>query len=75
MFVLLHWGPVPPLPPPLFPHCSFCSAQQIIEVNSVLRQGLEKGLPISNLMENWDFLQVGCSWLQSDAHVCETMYV
>ncbi len=32
-------------------------SQQIIDVNSVLRQGLEKGLPITNLMENWDFLQ------------------
>jgi DNA-directed RNA polymerase III subunit RPC1 len=31
---------------------------QIIEVNNVLRQGLEKGLAIANLMENWDFLQV-----------------
>jgi hypothetical protein len=30
-----------------------------VEVNGVLRQGLEKGLPIVNLMENWDFLQVG----------------
>ena len=36
-------------------------APQIIEVNNVLRQGLEKGLPISNLMENWDFLQVRSS--------------
>ncbi|KAG2499255.1 hypothetical protein HYH03_002834 [Edaphochlamys debaryana] len=36
---------------------------QIIEVNNVLRQGLEKGLPISNLMENWDFLQVQCAML------------
>lgn len=44
-------APCPPLPPPLL--------QQIIEVNNVLRQGLAKGLPISNLMENWDFLQVG----------------
>lgn len=32
---------------------------QIVEVNNILRQGLEKGLPIVNLMENWDFLQVG----------------
>jgi hypothetical protein len=31
---------------------------QIIEVNNILRQGIEKGLPIVNLMENWDFLQV-----------------
>jgi len=34
----------------------------------VLRQGLEKGLPISNLMESWDFLQVracfACSVVQ-----------
>ncbi|GLC35764.1 hypothetical protein PLESTM_000363300 [Pleodorina starrii] len=36
---------------------------QIIEVNNVLRQGLEKGLPINNLMENWDFLQVQCAML------------
>jgi hypothetical protein len=27
--------------------------QQIIEVNNVLRQGLERGLPVQNLMENW----------------------
>ena len=28
----------------------------------MLRQGLERGLPVQNLMENWDFLQVqgGC---------------
>jgi hypothetical protein len=32
--------------------------QQIIEVNNGLRHGLDKGLPISSLMENWDFLQV-----------------
>lgn len=24
----------------------------------MLRQGLEDGLPVANLMENWDFLQV-----------------
>ena len=34
---------------------------QIIEVNNVLRQGLEKGLAIVNLMENWDFLQIQCA--------------
>ena len=34
---------------------------QIIEVNNVLRQGLEKGLAITNLMENWDFLQIQCA--------------
>jgi hypothetical protein len=32
--------------------------QQIIDVNNGLRHGLEKGLPIASLMENWDFLQV-----------------
>ncbi|KXZ56345.1 hypothetical protein GPECTOR_1g305 [Gonium pectorale] len=36
---------------------------QIIDVNNVLRQGLEKGLPIGNLMENWDFLQVQAAML------------
>jgi len=30
-------------------------------VNNVLRQGLEKGLAINNLMENWDFLQLQCA--------------
>lgn len=34
--------------------------QQIIEVNGVLRQGLVMGLPITSLMENWDFMQVPC---------------
>lgn len=34
---------------------------QIIEMNNILRQGLEKGLAIANLMENWDFLQVQCA--------------
>ena len=34
---------------------------QIIEVNNVLQQGLDKGLAIVNLMENWDFLQVQCA--------------
>jgi DNA-directed RNA polymerase III subunit RPC1 len=37
--------------------------QQIIEVNNVLRQGLAMGLPIQNLMENWDFLQVQAAML------------
>ncbi|GAX79763.1 hypothetical protein CEUSTIGMA_g7204.t1 [Chlamydomonas eustigma] len=36
---------------------------QIIEVNNVLRQGLAMGLPIQNLMENWDFLQVQAAML------------
>ncbi len=31
---------------------------QIVETNNVLRQSLERGLPVNNLMENWDFLQV-----------------
>ena len=34
---------------------------QIIEVNNVLRQGLEKGLAVNNMMENWDFLQIQCA--------------
>ena len=34
---------------------------QIIEVNNVLRQGLEKGLAIMNFMEQWDFLQCQCA--------------
>ncbi|WIA12568.1 hypothetical protein OEZ85_006229 [Tetradesmus obliquus] len=36
---------------------------QIIEVNNGLRHGLEKGLPIVSLMENWDFLQVQAAML------------
>ena len=31
---------------------------QIVEINNILRAGVDKGLPIVNLMENWDFLQV-----------------
>ena len=31
---------------------------QILEMNSSIRTGLEKGLPIGNLMENWEFLQI-----------------
>jgi hypothetical protein len=27
-------------------------------VNNVLKQGLDMGLPITTLMESWDFLQV-----------------
>ncbi|CAI5953520.1 unnamed protein product [Closterium sp. NIES-64] len=30
----------------------------IIEVNSALRLGIQKGLPMPNLVENWDFLQL-----------------
>ena len=36
---------------------------QIIEVNNVLRQGIEKGQPVVNLMENWDYLQVQAAML------------
>ncbi|KAK9819626.1 hypothetical protein WJX72_000381 [[Myrmecia] bisecta] len=40
---------------------------QIIEVNNILRQGLEKGLPVANLMENYDFLQMQCAmYINSD---------
>ena len=31
---------------------------QIIEINNVLRQGLERGLAVTNMMENWEFLQI-----------------
>ncbi|KAG1663389.1 hypothetical protein FOA52_011666 [Chlamydomonas sp. UWO 241] len=31
---------------------------QIVETNNVLHQSLDCGLPVNNLMENWDFLQV-----------------
>jgi len=31
---------------------------QIIEINNVLKQGLERGLAVTNMMENWDFLQI-----------------
>ncbi|KAK9865213.1 hypothetical protein WJX84_010418 [Apatococcus fuscideae] len=34
---------------------------QIIETNNVVRKALEEGLPISTLMENWDFLQNQCA--------------
>jgi hypothetical protein len=44
-------------PPTRTPPCR--APQQIIEVNSELRQGLARGLPISSLAEHWDFLQVG----------------
>jgi hypothetical protein len=33
----------------------------VVQVNNVLRQGIDKGLAINNLMENWDFLQLQCA--------------
>lgn len=40
---------------------------QIVEVNNMLKQGVEKGLPISNLMDNWDSLQRECAmYINSD---------
>jgi DNA-directed RNA polymerase III subunit RPC1 len=40
---------------------------QIVEVNNMLKQGLDKGLPISNLMDNWDSLQRECAmYINSD---------
>lgn len=30
-------------------------------MNNALRQGLEKGVPIHNVMENWEFLQMQCA--------------
>ena len=48
---------------------------QIVEVNNILRQGLEKGLPISNIAENWDFLQVQCAvYINSDLPGVTSMY-
>ncbi|KAL4425069.1 hypothetical protein ABPG77_010383 [Micractinium sp. CCAP 211/92] len=48
---------------------------QIVEVNNILRQGLEKGLPIVNLMENWDFLQIQCAmYINSDLPGLSSMY-
>jgi hypothetical protein len=41
---------------------------QIVEVNNILRQGLDRGLPISSIADNWDFLQTQCAGLiNSDA--------
>jgi DNA-directed RNA polymerase III subunit RPC1 len=39
---------------------------QILEVNNVIKKGLEDGLGICNLMENWDFLQVQCAMYIND---------
>ena len=48
---------------------------QIVEVNNILRQGLERGLPISNIAENWDFLQVQCAvYINSDLPGVTSMY-
>lgn len=48
---------------------------QIVEVNNILRQGLDKGLPISNIAENWDFLQVQCAvYINSDLPGVTSMY-
>lgn len=48
------------MPAPFYP-CFPCSP-----TSCALPQGLEKGLPIVNLMENWDFLQVRvlAPWVQ-----------
>ena len=41
----------------------------------LLLQGLEKGLPIVNLMENWDFLQVQCAmYINSDLPGVSSVY-
>lgn len=38
-------------------------------------QGVESGLPIVNLMENWDFLQIQCAmYINSDLPGLSTMY-
>ena len=44
-------------------------------MNNILRQGLEKGLPIVNLEENWDFLQVQCAmYINSDLPGLSAVY-
>jgi DNA-directed RNA polymerase III subunit RPC1 len=48
---------------------------QIVEVNNILRQGMEKGLPVPTLTENWDFLQVQCAvYINSDLPGVTSMY-
>jgi len=48
---------------------------QIVEVNNILRHGLERGLPISNIAENWDFLQVQCAvYINSDLPGVTSIY-
>lgn len=48
---------------------------QIVEVNNILRHGVEKGLPISSIAENWDFLQVQCAvYINSDLPGVTSMY-
>jgi DNA-directed RNA polymerase III subunit RPC1 len=48
---------------------------QIVEVNNILRHGLERGLPISNVAENWDFLQVQCAvYINSDLPGVTSIY-
>ena len=48
---------------------------QIVEVNNILRHGLDRGLPISNIAENWDFLQVQCAvYINSDLPGVTSIY-
>ena len=48
---------------------------QIVEVNNILRHGLERGLPIANVAENWDFLQVQCAvYINSDLPGVTSIY-
>lgn len=48
---------------------------QIVEVNNILRTGLERGLPVASLAENWDFLQVQCAvYINSDLPGVTSMY-
>jgi hypothetical protein len=44
--------------------------QQIIDVNNLLRELLARGNPAPNMMENWDFLQVGWRWGTLGGCVC-----
>ena len=41
--------------------------QSIVDANNMLRKQLEDGLPVTNLMETWDYLQNQCAmFINSD---------
>jgi len=48
---------------------------QIVEINSVIKSGLGRGVQIQMLMENWDFLQIQCAmYIDSDLPGLTTLY-
>lgn len=56
------WGDTPGWREQRFRH-----RRRRMQVNNILRSGLEKGLPVQNLVENWDYLQVQCAmYINSD---------